>query len=61
MMKKDGIKSWADVYVLLSEYYENNKDERNSLFNENDRCRKEETEMADKYLYISFIDRKEAD
>lgn len=59
MMKKDGIKSWADVYVLLSEYYENNKDERNKLFNENVRCCKEDKEMAEKHLDISFTDRKE--
>ena len=58
-MKKDGIKSWEDLYDLLSEYYENNKDERNKLFNENVRCCKEDTEMAEKHLDISFTDRKE--
>ena len=36
-MKKDGIKSWADVYVLLRESYESNK-----LFNENFGCCKED-------------------
>lgn len=54
MMKKDGIKSWADLYVLLRESYESNK-----LFNENVRCCKEDTEMAEKHLDISFTDRKE--
>ena len=58
-MKKDGIKSWADLYVLLRESYESNKDERNKLFNENFGCCKEDTEMAEKHLDISFTDRKE--
>lgn len=53
-MKKDGIKSWADLYVLLRESYESNK-----LFNENFGCCKEDTEMAEKHLDISFTDRKE--
>ena len=58
-MKKDGIRSWADLYDLLRESYESNKDERNKLFNENFRCCKEDTEMAEKHLDISFTDRKE--
>lgn len=58
-MKKDGIKSWEDLYVLLRESYESNKDERDKLFNENFRCCREDTEMAEKHLDISFTDRKE--
>lgn len=58
-MKKDGIKSWADLYVLLRESYESNKDERDKLFNEIFRCCKEDAEMAEKHLDISFTDRKE--
>lgn len=53
-MKKDSIKSWADLYVLLRESYESNK-----LFNESFGCCKEDTEMAEKHLDISFTDRKE--
>lgn len=46
-MKKDGIKSWADLYVLLRESYESNKDERNKLFNKNVRCCKEDQKMSE--------------
>lgn len=53
-MKLDDIKSWADVYVLLREAYKSNK-----LFNESFGCCKENTEMAEKHLDISFTDRKE--
>lgn len=42
MMKKDGIKSWEDLYVLLSEYYESNK-----LFNESFGCCKEDQKMSE--------------
>lgn len=41
-MKKDDIKSWADLYVLLREPYESNK-----LFNENFRCCKEDQKMSE--------------
>lgn len=46
-MKKDDIKSWADLYVLLRESYENNKDERDKIFNENFRCCKEDQKMSE--------------
>ena len=41
-MKKDGIKSWEDLYVLLRESYESNK-----LFDENFRCCKEDFIMEE--------------
>ena len=58
-MMEDAIKSWTDLYGLLRETYESSKDERDKLFNENFRCCKEDTEMAEKHLDISFTDRKE--
>ena len=53
-MMEDAIKSWADLYGLLRETYESSK-----LFNESFGCCKEDTEMAEKHLDISFTDRKE--
>lgn len=47
MTKKDGIRSWADLYDLLRESYESNKDERNKLFNENFGCCKEDQKMSE--------------
>ena len=46
-MKKDGIKSWEEVYILLRESYESNKDERDKLFNENFIYCKEDQKMGE--------------
>lgn len=46
-MKKDGIKSWEEVYILLRESYESNKDERDKFLMKNFRCCKEDQKMSE--------------
>ena len=67
-MKKDGIKSWADVYVLLSEYYESfgccKEDHKMS---ENCCCNKEKKEFCVVYTiegeerHVAIIAKDEID